>query len=123
MDLKLGGRMLVKYPGLTFVGGLAMAFGIWVGLVTFQVVGLAMHPTLPLPKGDRLVELHTVDVAANDDEGRLQLAAGADGQLTARPLRRTTRMNNKFTSPVLHDGFIYGLDEAILACIDASTGI
>ena len=26
LDLKLGGRMLVKYPGLTIVGGLAMAF-------------------------------------------------------------------------------------------------
>src|SRR3569832_199839 len=25
MDLKLGGRMLVKYPGLTAVGGIAMA--------------------------------------------------------------------------------------------------
>ena len=52
----------------------------------------------------------------------LQLAAGADGQLTARELWRTNRMNNKFTSSVLHDGFIYGLDESILACIDASTG-
>ena len=52
----------------------------------------------------------------------LQLTAGADGQLTSRELWRTNRMNNKFTSPVLHDGFIYGLDEAILACIDASTG-
>ncbi len=28
LDLKLGGRMLVKYPGLTMVGGLAMAFAI-----------------------------------------------------------------------------------------------
>ena len=27
-DIKLGGRMLVKYPGLTVVGGLAMAFAI-----------------------------------------------------------------------------------------------
>ena len=26
------------------------------------------------------------------------------------------RMNNKFTSSVLHNGFIYGLDESILAC-------
>jgi outer membrane protein assembly factor BamB len=51
----------------------------------------------------------------------LQLAAG-DGPVTARELWRTNRMNNKFTSPVLHDGFIYGLDESILACIDASTG-
>ena len=31
-------------------------------------------------------------------------------------------MKNQFTSSVLHDGFIYGLDEAILACIDARTG-
>ena len=32
------------------------------------------------------------------------------------------RMKNQFSSSVLHDGYIYGLDEAILACIDASTG-
>ena len=25
LDAKLGGRMIVKYPGLTVVGGLAMA--------------------------------------------------------------------------------------------------
>jgi hypothetical protein len=30
LDLRLGARMLVKYPGLTIVGGLAMAFAIWV---------------------------------------------------------------------------------------------
>src|SRR5688572_30541822 len=29
LDFKLGGRMLVKYPGITIVGGLAMAFGIF----------------------------------------------------------------------------------------------
>ena len=63
-----------------------------------------------------------VFISAETDAALLELAAGADGQLTARELWRTTRMNNKFTSPVLHDGFIYGLDEAILACIDASTG-
>ena len=34
LDLKLGLRMLAKYPGLTVVGGLAMAFGIWFGAVT-----------------------------------------------------------------------------------------
>ena len=51
MDLKLGGRMLVKYPGLTIVGGLAMAFAIWVGIVIFQVVSLFIHPTLPVSAG------------------------------------------------------------------------
>lgn len=35
---------------------------------------------------------------------------------------RNTRMKNKFSSSVLHDGYVYGLDEAILACIDPETG-
>jgi putative ABC transport system permease protein len=71
MDVKLGGRMLVKYPGLTIVGGMAMAFAIWVGLVTYQVVGLATHPTLPLPKGDRLVQIQNMDLVENQDEEQI----------------------------------------------------
>jgi putative ABC transport system permease protein len=70
LDLKLGGRMLVKYPGLTIVGGLAMAFAICVGTVIFQVLGLFFYPTLSLPNGDRIVEIRHWDVAANDDEPR-----------------------------------------------------
>ena len=31
-------------------------------------------------------------------------------------------MKNKFTSSVLRDGYIYGLDEAILTYLDAATG-
>ena len=71
LDLKLGGRMLVKYPGLTIVGGLAMAFAIWVGIVIFQVVGLFVHPTLPLPEGARLVEIRSMDVAENVQEEKV----------------------------------------------------
>ncbi len=70
-DLKIGGRMLVKYPGLTMVGGLAMAFAIWVGIVIFQVVGLFVHPTLPLPEGARLVDIRSMDVAANVQEEKV----------------------------------------------------
>src|ERR671918_725270 len=70
LDLKLGGRMLVKYPGLTIVGGLAMAFAICVGTVIFQVLTLLHYPALPLPAGDRIVEIRSWDVAANDDETR-----------------------------------------------------
>ena len=31
-------------------------------------------------------------------------------------------MKNQFTSSVYHDGMILGLDEAILACLDAQSG-
>src|SRR5688500_18753202 len=34
LDFKLGFRMLAKYPGITIVGGLAMAFAIWMGAAT-----------------------------------------------------------------------------------------
>ena len=70
LDLKLGGRMLVKYPGLTLVGGLAMTFAICVGTVIFQVLALVLAPTLPLPGGDRIVNIRTWDVAINTDEPR-----------------------------------------------------
>jgi putative ABC transport system permease protein len=70
LDLKLGGRMLVKYPGLTIVGGLAMAFAIWVGVVVFEMVMLFVSPTLPLPEGDRIVQLRNWDVQASSPEPR-----------------------------------------------------
>jgi outer membrane protein assembly factor BamB len=47
--------------------------------------------------------------------------ASADG-MTTTTVWESTRMKNKFSSSVLHGGYIYGLDEAILACVDATTG-
>ena len=70
LDLKLGVRMLVKYPGLTAVGGLAMAFAVWIGVVTFEMAGVVVFPTLPLPGGDRVVQVGNWDVVANEAEPR-----------------------------------------------------
>jgi len=44
------------------------------------------------------------------------------GAFSVREVWRNIRMKNQFTSSVMHEGFIYGLDESILACIDAATG-
>src|SRR5687767_2427404 len=68
LDFKLAGRMLVKYPGLTVVGGFAMAFAILVGIVIFQFAGLFLYPSLPLANGDRIVALGLRDVAENEEE-------------------------------------------------------
>jgi len=43
-------------------------------------------------------------------------------KFSARTVWENTRMKNKFTSSVLENGYLYGLDEAILACIRADTG-
>lgn len=61
LDFRLGLRMLVRYPGLTLVGGLAIAFAIWVGAGAFEIIGQVLHPRLPLPGGGRIVGITTVD--------------------------------------------------------------
>lgn len=62
MDLKLGARMLVKYPGLTIIGGTAIAFGIAVGAAGFEGLTQIASPTLPLPSGHRIVAINHVDL-------------------------------------------------------------
>jgi outer membrane protein assembly factor BamB len=41
---------------------------------------------------------------------------------SVREAWKTNRFKNKFNSSVIHDGYAYGFDEAILACIDLKTG-
>src|SRR5918999_5950276 len=45
LDLKLGGRMLVKYPALTVIATIAVAFAIAVGTVGFEIARQALWPT------------------------------------------------------------------------------
>ena len=88
LDVKLGGRMLVKYPGLTIVGGLAMAFAICAGTLIFEFGTLFVHPTLPLPAGERIVQIRNWDVAANRPEPR----ALHDFVVWRRALRSVTEL-------------------------------
>jgi putative ABC transport system permease protein len=71
LDLKLAARMLVKYPGLTVVGGLAMAFAIWVGVVTFAMVTPFVYPSLPLPAAERVIKIENWDTATNNEDSRI----------------------------------------------------
>ena len=72
----------------------------------------------PLAIGDNRVFVSTGDAAGG---ALIEVARDGDG-LTAREVWRTHRMKNDFSSSVHHDGFIYGLDNGILACIDAANG-
>lgn len=49
-------------------------------------------------------------------------ASSGAGRFQAKTIWENERMKNKFTSSVLHDGHIYGLDESILASVNAETG-
>ena len=44
------------------------------------------------------------------------------GRLRPRRIWSNTKMKNKFTSSVIHNGHIYGLNERVLVCLDLKTG-
>ena len=46
----------------------------------------------------------------------------ADGQWKAEQLWRNKALKCKFSSPVVYEGFLYGLDEGVLTCVDAKSG-
>ncbi len=44
------------------------------------------------------------------------------GGFQTRVVWSNNRMNNKFNSAVLYEGYLYGLDDGILACVDVESG-
>ncbi len=64
LDLKLGLRMLVKYPMLTLVGGLAIMSATAIGVGISEFVRDMIDPRLPLDEGDRIVRLYQNDAVA-----------------------------------------------------------
>jgi outer membrane protein assembly factor BamB len=76
-----------------------------------------INASQPLVVGDR------VFISTGYGVGAAMVQVTRDGdRLSVREVWRTNRMKNQFTSSVHHEGYIYDLDEAILACIDAATG-
>jgi outer membrane protein assembly factor BamB len=70
-----------------------------------------------------LLDDDRVFISAGYDHGAavFQIVRSGDG-LSTQTVWENRRMKNKFTTSLLHDGHLYGLDEAILACVDAATG-
>ena len=70
-DYKLAFRMLLKYPGLTIAGGLALAVAIGAGAAWYDLWGKLLAPTIPLPEGDRIVLIETHNTLTNEGEPRV----------------------------------------------------
>jgi outer membrane protein assembly factor BamB len=71
-----------------------------------------------------VIDDHRVFISAGYGAGcaLLEIAAGPDGKLTANPAWKNLRMKTQFNSAALRDGFLYGLDDGSLACVDVATG-
>jgi outer membrane protein assembly factor BamB len=74
-------------------------------------------PPVPLD-GDRLV------VSAGYGVGTklFRLGRGPDGAVAARLEWETPRLKSKFANLVVHDGWVYGLDDGVMTCLDPATG-
>ncbi|HEX8271814.1 MAG TPA: ABC transporter permease [Longimicrobiaceae bacterium] len=73
LDLKLGLRMLLKYPGLAVVGVLGMAVATAFGASLFSFLAAVVDPALPVEDGERVVAVQNLDAARSDHARGTQL--------------------------------------------------
>lgn len=66
LDIKLGVRLLVKYPGLTLVSTLALAIGIAIVAGFHAGTEFMVRPALPDAQGERIVAIWNHDIARSD---------------------------------------------------------
>ncbi len=62
LDLRIGLRMLARFPVLSAAGALAIAVAIALGTIYFEALHKVRYPRLPIADADRIVSLHQWDV-------------------------------------------------------------
>jgi outer membrane protein assembly factor BamB len=79
------------------------------------------HPHVSMPiviPGDRLLVSSGYGVGSE----LLQIQRDSSGAISATRIWKSTRLKAKFTNLIYRDGFIYGLDDGVMVCLDASSG-
>jgi putative ABC transport system permease protein len=71
LDVRLGARMIRRYPGLTVIGGIAMGVAIALGAGVMGVIALMNDPEIPLDEGQRIVGLQVWGTRSNNAERRI----------------------------------------------------
>jgi outer membrane protein assembly factor BamB len=79
------------------------------------------HPHVSMPivlPDDRLL----VSSGYGTGSELLKVQRDADGRLGAKRVWKSPRLKAKFTNLVYRDGYIYGLDDGVMTCLDATSG-
>jgi outer membrane protein assembly factor BamB len=91
------------------------------GQVLWQYPWPSGHPHVALPvvlPGGRIL----VSSGYGTGSELLRINRDEAGKFRAERLWKTNRLKAKFNNPVTRDGFVYGLDDGILVCLDLATG-
>jgi outer membrane protein assembly factor BamB len=91
------------------------------GIVLWQHPWDSKQPHVALPvvlAGDRVLASSGYGVGSE----LLHIARDGTGKFTVNRLWKTNRLKAKFNNVVTLDGYVYGLDDGILACLDLATG-
>lgn len=113
--------LLGRRQVLAFNGGSVVAHDPENGSVLWQHAWPRGQPNVaqPLPIGDDRVLL---SAGYGVGSKLFQVSQAPDGAYAARLVWETSRLKSKFVNMVLVDGFVYGLDDGILACLDPASG-
>lgn len=117
MLITLAGRRQVVVVSATRVMGLAPEDGSLLWSHTWDT-SMGINVSQPIP-----VDGNRFFISAGYGKGAsLVEVSGSGKNFSARALWENINMKNKFNSSVLHEGYVYGLDEGILTCLDVNTG-
>jgi outer membrane protein assembly factor BamB len=91
------------------------------GRVLWEYPWSSVQPNVAQPlvlPGDRVLVSSGYGIGSK----LLQIEVDATGSPVPRLIWESPRLKAKFTNLVVHGGFVYGLDDGILVCLDPATG-
>ncbi len=117
MLVTLAGRRQVLVVTSSRIVGVAPEDGALLWETPWQN-GASINVSQPIP-----VNNNRFFISAGYGKGAaLVEVTGSGKSFAARKAWENNSMKNKFNSSVLHNGYIYGLDEGILTCVNVETG-
>src|SRR6185312_3247719 len=117
MLVNLAGRRQILVVSSKRVFGLAPEDGslLW---SNFWDTDMGINVSQPI-----IVDKNRLFISSGYGKGAaLMEVSGSGKSFSAKTIWENINMKNKFNSSVLHNGYVYGLDEGILTCVDVNTG-
>jgi len=117
MLVELGGRRQILIVSASRVLGVVPETGALLWSYPWDT-SMGINVSQPI-----IVDKNRFFISSGYGKGAALVEVKGSGQnFTATTIWENVNMKNKFNSSVLYNGYVYGLDEGILTCLDVNTG-